>query len=204
MTSDVTSGVASDVDGAVVFKVGVVTTSDRASAGVYQDEGTPEVVAVLRDLISTPFELHCRLVPDEQAVIEAQLRALVDDVGCHLIVTTGGTGPARRDVTVDATLAIAHKVMPGFGELMRRVSLEKVPTAILSRQEAVIRYRGDGATSGGGALIVNLPGAIKAIRECLLAVMPAIPWGLDLIGAPPIETHSDVVVAFRPKKKPGA
>ena len=185
---------------AIPFKVGVVTTSDRASAGVYKDEGTPEVVAVLRDMIRTPFELHAHLVPDERPLIEARLIDLVDDVGCHLIVTTGGTGPALRDVTVDATLAIAHKQMPGFGELMRKVSLEKVPTAILSRQEAVIRYRGDGV----GALIVNLPGAIKAIRECLLAVMPAIPYALDLIGAPAIDTHDDVVKAFRPKPKPPA
>jgi len=182
---------------AIPFKVGVVTTSDRASAGVYKDEGTPEVVAVLRDMIRTPFELHTHLVPDERPLIEARLIDLVDDVGCHLIVTTGGTGPALRDVTVDATLAVAHKQMPGFGELMRKVSLEKVPTAILSRQEAVIRYRGDGV----GALIVNLPGAIKAIRECLLAVMPAIPYGLELLGGPAIDTHDDVVQAFRPKKK---
>lgn len=183
------------------FKVGVVTTSDRASAGVYQDEGTPEVVAVLREMIATPFELHCHLVPDERPLIEARLKALVDDVGCHLVVTTGGTGPSLRDVTVDATLAVSHKLMPGFGELMRKVSLEKVPTAILSRQEAVVRYRGDGAAADGGALIVNLPGAIKAIRECLLAVMPAIPYALDLLGAPSIHTHDDVVQAFRPKKK---
>ncbi len=179
------------------FQIGVVTTSDRASAGVYHDEGTPEVAAVLREMIQTPFALHTRLIPDERPLIEARLKELVDDVGCHLIVTTGGTGPALRDVTVDATVAVGHKTMPGFGELMRKVSLEKVPTAILSRQEAVIRYRGDGT----GALIVNLPGAIKAIRECLLAVMPAIPYCLELIGGPTIETHADVVVAFRPKKK---
>jgi molybdopterin adenylyltransferase len=183
--------------GASAFQIGVVTTSDRASAGVYQDEGTPEVAAVLREMIATPFLLHTRLIPDEQPLIEARLKELVDDVGCQLIVTTGGTGPALRDVTVDATLAVGHKAMPGFGELMRKVSLEKVPTAILSRQEAVIRYRGDGA----GSLIVNLPGAIKAIRECLLAVMPAIPYCLELIGSPLIDTHQDVVLAFRPKPK---
>jgi molybdopterin adenylyltransferase len=182
------------------FKVGVVTTSDRASAGVYVDEGTPEVVSVLRDMLRTPFEAVCRLVPDEQPLIEARLRELVDDEGCQLVVTTGGTGPALRDVTVEATLAVGHKVMPGFGELMRRVSLEKVPTAILSRQEAVIRYRGDGS----GTLIVNLPGSIKAIRECLQAVMPAIPYCLDLVGAPHVDTNDAVVTAFRPVKKPVA
>ena len=181
---------------AIPFKVGVVTTSDRASAGVYKDEGTPEVVAVLRDMIRTPFELHAHLVPDERPLIEARLIDLVDDVGCHLIVTTGGTGPALRDVTVEATLAAGHKPMPGFGELMRKVSLEKVPTAILSRQEATVRFRPDGT----GALIVNLPGAIKAIRECLTAVMPAIPYCIDLVGGPRLETNADVVTAFRPKK----
>jgi molybdopterin adenylyltransferase len=180
------------------FVVGVITTSDRASAGAYTDLGTPEVVTVLREMVGTPFVVHTRLIPDDVDEIKARLIELVDLQGCHLVVTTGGTGPALRDVTVDATLAVAHKVMPGFGELMRKVSLEKVPTAILSRQEAAIRYRGDGV----GALIVNLPGAIKAIRECLLAVMPAIPYCLDLIGAPEIQTHDDVVVAFRPKKKP--
>ena len=184
----------------VVFKVGVITTSDRAAAGVYVDEGTPEVVGVLRDMLRTPFEATCRLIPDEQPVIEARLIELVDDVGCHLVVTTGGTGPALRDVTVEATVAVGHKVMPGFGELMRRVSLEQVPTAILSRQEAVIRYRGDGT----GALIVNLPGSIKAIRECLQAVMPAIPYCLDLVGAPHVDTNDHVVTAFRPVKKPAA
>jgi molybdopterin adenylyltransferase len=178
------------------FKVGVVTTSDRASAGVYQDLGTPEVVGVLRELFATPFEAHCRLVPDERALIEARLTELVDDERCSLVVTTGGTGPALRDVTVEATLAVGHKHLPGFGELMRKVSLEKVPTAILSRQEATIRFRPDGV----GALIVNLPGAIKAIRECLLAVMPAIPYCLDLVGGPRTETNEAIVKAFRPKK----
>lgn len=178
-------------------RIGVVTTSDRASAGVYVDEGTPEVVGVLRELLATPFEAVCRLVPDEQAQIAAHLEELVDDEGCCLVVTTGGTGPARRDVTVEATLSVGHKHMPGFGEQMRAVSLTKVPTAILSRQEAVVRYR----DAGDGALIVNLPGAIKAIRECLLAVMPAIPYCIDLIGGPFLETNPDAVVAFRPKKR---
>jgi len=181
---------------AKTLRIGVLTTSDRASAGVYADLGTPEVVAVLQQMLATPFVPVCRLVPDEQAQIEGQLRALVDDEGCCLVVTTGGTGPARRDVTVEATLAVGHKPMPGFGELMRKVSLEKVPTAILSRQEATIRFRPDGT----GALIVNLPGAIKAIRECLTAVMPAIPYCIDLVGGPRLETNDDVLKAFRPKK----
>lgn len=178
-------------------KIGVVTTSDRASAGVYVDEGTPEVVGVLREFLATPFEAVCRLVPDDQPLIEQRLIELIDVEGCALVVTTGGTGPALRDVTVEATLKIGHKAMPGFGELMRKVSLEKVPTAILSRQEAVVRFRGDGS----GALVVNLPGSIKSIRECLIAVMPAIPYCIDLIGGPLLETNPDVVTAFRPKKK---
>jgi molybdopterin adenylyltransferase len=177
-------------------KIGVVTTSDRASAGVYADLGTPEVVTVLQQMLQTPFVRVCRLVPDERARIEQELKALVDDERCCLVVTTGGTGPALRDVTVEATLSVGHKHMPGFGELMRKVSLEKVPTAILSRQEATIRFRDDGT----GALIVNLPGAIKAIRECLTAVMPAIPYCIDLTGGPRLQTNDDVVQAFRPKK----
>lgn len=183
-------------------KIGVVTTSDRASAGVYVDEGTPEVVSVLREFLRTPFETVCRLVPDEQPLIEAALKALVDNDGCCFVVTTGGTGPARRDVTVEATLAVGHKQLPGFGELMRSESLKKVPTAILSRQEAVVRFvDDDDGQPKGGALIVNLPGAIKAIRECLVAVMPAIPYGIDLVGGPHLDTNEDVVVAFRPRKK---
>lgn len=174
----------------------MVTTSDRASRGEYRDQGTPELEAALREMIATPFDAVARLIPDERGLIEDTLRELVDEVGCCLVVTTGGTGPARRDVTVEATLAVAHKPMPGFGELMRKVSLEKVPTAILSRQEAVIRY----AEPNGGALIVNLPGSIKAIRECLLAVMPAIPYCIELIGGPTLETHEAVVKAFRPMK----
>ena len=182
-------------------KIGVVTSSDRASAGVYEDEGTPEVVGVLREFLRTEFVAVCRLVPDDRRAIEEALRELVDVKGCCLVVTTGGTGPARRDVTVEATLAVGHKHLPGFGELMRAVSLHKVPTAILSRQEAVIRFNDVGG-GGGGGVIVNLPGAIKAIRECLVAVMPAIPYCIDLIGGPRLETNDDVVVAFRPKPKP--
>jgi molybdopterin adenylyltransferase len=180
-------------------RIGIVTVSDRASAGLYEDLGGPALRAALEELLRTPFEPLARLVPDERDRIEATLVELVDREGCCLVVTTGGTGPARRDVTVEATLAAGHKVMPGFGELMRKVSLEKVPTAILSRQEAVIRYReGEGA---GGALIVNLPGQPKAIRECLIAVMPAIPYCIDLVGGPFLETNEAVVTAFRPKKK---
>jgi molybdopterin adenylyltransferase len=180
----------------MIARIGVVTTSDRAARGDYVDKGTPEVVAVLRELLATEFEAVCRLVPDEQPLIEQRIVDLVDVDKCCLVVTTGGTGPALRDVTVEATLKVGHKPMPGFGELMRKVSLEKVPTAILSRQEAVIRFRGD----GGGALVVNLPGSIKAIRECLLAVMPAIPYCIDLVGGPFLETRDDVVKSFRPKK----
>lgn len=177
-------------------RIGIVTTSDRASRGQYEDKGTPELEAVLRQMLKSPFEAHPRLIPDERALIEETLKTLVDDVGCCLVVTTGGTGPAWRDVTVEATLAVGHKHMPGFGELMRKVSLEKVPTAILSRQEAVVRF----AQPERGALIVNLPGSIKAIRECLLAVMPAIPYCIDLVGGSYLETHEEVVKAFRPKK----
>ncbi|HEY4223512.1 MAG TPA: molybdopterin adenylyltransferase [Myxococcota bacterium] len=179
-------------------RIGIVTTSDRASRGEYEDQGTPELAAVLRDLIVGEIELVSRLVADERALIEAALIELVDVEKCCLVVTTGGTGPARRDVTVEATLAVGHKTMPGFGERMREVSLQKVPTAILSRQEAVVRYVDDGSATGGGALIVNLPGSIKAIRECLVAVMPAIPYCIDLVGGPRLETRPP---AFRPKGK---
>ena len=178
-------------------RLGIVTVSDRASRGDYQDQGTPELEAVLREMIRTPFEIHARLIPDERPLIERTLIELVDELRCCLVVTTGGTGPARRDVTVDATLAVGHRTMPGFGELMRKVSLEKVPTAILSRQEAVVRF----VEPDTGALIVNLPGSIKAIRECLLAVMPAIPYCVDLVGGPYLETHEEIVRAFRPKVK---
>lgn len=181
-------------------RIGIVTTSDRASRGQYEDKGTPELEAALREMIKTPFDVETRLVPDERPVIERTLIELVAVAHCSLIVTTGGTGPARRDVTVDATLAVGHRAMPGFGELMRKVSLEKVPTAILSRQEAVIRFVDANDEKSGGALIVNLPGSIKAIRECLIAVMPAIPYCIDLIGGPFLETNDDVVKAFRPKK----
>ena len=145
-------------------KIGILTVSDRASRGEYEDRGGPAIRAYFDEVLTSAFEPVARVVPDERAAIEGALRELCDDVGCALVVTTGGTGPARRDVTPEATLAVADKEMPGFGELMRQVSLKAVPTAILSRQTAVIR---------GAALIVNLPGQPKAIGECLDAVMPA-------------------------------
>ncbi|HEX5766692.1 MAG TPA: molybdopterin adenylyltransferase [Burkholderiales bacterium] len=178
--------------------IGLVSISDRASAGVYKDEGIPSLKDWLASAIASPaWRDETRLIADEQPVIEATLRELVDDKGCSLVLTTGGTGPAPRDVTPEATLAVADKVMPGFGEQMRAVSLKYVPTAILSRQVAVIRKK---------ALIINLPGQPKAIRETLDGVFAAVPYCVDLIGGPYIETNEAVVKAFRPKsairKKP--
>ena len=171
--------------------IGLVSISDRASAGVYKDEGIPSLKDWLASAIASPaWRDETRLIADEQPVIEATLRELVDDKGCSLVLTTGGTGPAPRDVTPEATLAVADKVMPGFGEQMRAVSLKYVPTAILSRQVAVIRKR---------ALIINLPGQPKAIRETLDGVFAAVPYCVDLIGGPYIETNEAVVKAFRPK-----
>ena len=171
--------------------VGLVSISDRASAGVYKDEGIPTLMEWLGKVIRSPaWRCETRLVPDEQPVIEATLRELVDAKGCHLVLTTGGTGPAARDVTPEATLAIADKVMPGFGEQMRQVSLKYVPTAILSRQVGVVR---------GRALILNLPGQPKAIKETLDGIFAAVPYCIDLIGGPYIETNPVVVTAFRPK-----
>jgi molybdopterin adenylyltransferase len=171
-------------------KIGIVTVSDRASQGVYEDLGGPAIQAYFEDVLSSPWTPVRRLIADEQHLIAATLIALVDRDGCCLVVTTGGTGPAKRDVTPEATLAVGDKPMPGFGELMRAVSLQHVPTAILSRQTAVIRK---------GALIVNLPGKPKSIKECLDAVMPAIPYCIDLIGGPYLTTHEAKVKAFRPK-----
>jgi molybdopterin adenylyltransferase len=171
--------------------VGLVSISDRASAGVYRDEGIPALKEWLSSAIAAPaWRDETRLIADEQPQIEATLKELVDTKGCHLVLTTGGTGPATRDVTPEATLAVAHKVMPGFGEQMRAVSLKYVPTAILSRQVAVVRRQ---------ALIINLPGQPKAIRETLDGVFAAVPYCIDLIGGPYIETHETVVKAFRPK-----
>ena len=172
-------------------RIGIITVSDRASRGEYEDRGGPAIHEYLNEVLLSAWEPVSRVVPDEQPLIEATLRKLADD-GCCLIVTTGGTGPAERDVTPDATEAVCGKMMRGFGELMRKVSLEKVPTAILSRQTAGIL---------GEALIVNLPGQPKAIAECLDAVFPAIPYCIDLIGGPRLETNTDRIVAFRPRKK---
>ena len=172
------------------IRVGVVTVSDRASRGVYEDKGGPAVVACLREMLAGAWEPVSRVIPDEQEQIESTLKALCDDEGCCLVVTTGGTGPAKRDVTPEATEAVCEKMLPGFGELMRAVSLKVVPTAILSRQTAGVR---------GKSLIVNLPGKPSAIRDCLLAVMPAVPYCIDLIGGPFLTTHDAVVKAFRPK-----
>ena len=171
-------------------KIGVINVSDRASAGVYEDTPGKACVALLREWLSTPFETDYRVVPDERSVIESELRRMADDAGCCLVVTTGGTGPALRDVTPEATEAVCEKLLPGFGEQMRATSLKYVPTAILSRQTAGIR---------GRTLIVNLPGRPKAIRENLEAVFPAIPYCIDLIGGPRLETHEAAMKAFRPK-----
>jgi molybdopterin adenylyltransferase len=171
--------------------VGVVSASDRASGGVYKDEGIPALKAWLAQVVRSPaLVFEERLIPDERAVIETALVELVDARGCHLVLTTGGTGPAPRDVTPEATLAVADKLMPGFGEQMRAVSLKYVPTAILSRQVAVIRKQ---------ALIINLPGQPKAIKETLDGVFAAVPYCIDLIGGPYIETDETLVKAFRPK-----
>ena len=172
------------------IRIGVVTVSDRASKGVYEDLSGPAIVACLAEMLGCEYEAVCRVIPDEQEHIESTLKALADDEDCCLIVTTGGTGPAPRDVTPEATEAVCQKLLPGFGELMRSVSLQVVPTAILSRQTAGIR---------GKTLLVNLPGKPSAIRDCLLAVMPAIPYCIDLIGGPKLITNDSVVKAFRPK-----
>ncbi len=172
--------------------IGIVTVSDRASRGEYEDLGGPAIVEYLDEVLTSPWTAVKRVIPDDRATIEATLKALVDDEGCCLVVTTGGTGPAARDVTPEATEAVADKLMPGFGERMRQVSLQYVPTAILSRQTAVVR---------GKALIVNLPGKPKSIRECLDAVMPAIPYCIDLLEGAYLETDASKVEAFRPKQK---
>jgi molybdopterin adenylyltransferase len=168
----------------------MVSISDRASAGVYQDAGLPALQEWLRNALSSPWQVLTRLIPDEQAEIENNLIELADVEGCHLILTTGGTGPSARDVTPEATLAVAHRVMPGFGEQMRAVSLQFVPTAILSRQVGVTR---------GSCLIINLPGQPKAIKETLDGIFAAVPYCIDLIGGPYIETKPEVISAFRPK-----
>ena len=184
------------------LRIGLISVSDRAANGIYQDQGIPALEAWLNSAISTPFEVETRLVPDEQPMIEQTICELVDERFCHLVLTTGGTGPARRDVTPDATLAVADREMPGFGEQMRQISLQFVPTAILSRQVGVIRKQ---------SLILNLPGQPKSIRETLEGlkddqgkinfpgIFAAVPYCLQLLEGPYVETHADVVAAFRPK-----
>ncbi|HDL6961870.1 TPA: molybdopterin adenylyltransferase [Yersinia enterocolitica] len=185
-----------------ILRIGLVSISDRASSGVYQDKGIPALEEWLASALTTPFAIETRLIPDEQTLIEQTLCELVDEMGCHLVLTTGGTGPARRDVTPDATLAIADRKMPGFGEQMRQISLHFVPTAILSRQVGVIRKQ---------ALIINLPGQPKSIKETLEGVKDAeskvvvagifasVPYCIQLLDGPYIETNAEVVAAFRPK-----
>ena len=173
-----------------VVPIGVVTVSDRAFRGIYQDQGGPGIEAALARILATAWRPVRRLVPDERSAIEAALAALADVEDCPLVVTTGGTGPAPRDVTPEATAAVCDRMLPGFGELMRAVSLHAVPTAILSRQTAGTR---------GSSLIVNLPGKPSAIAECLDAVFPAIPYCIELIGGPRLETNPAICAAFRPK-----
>ncbi len=192
MTSATTKPVAG-----TLLRIGLVSISDRASSGVYEDRGIPGLIDWLTSALRTPWEAVTRLIPDEQPMIEETLRELVDTAGCGLVLTTGGTGPAPRDVTPDATLAVADRELPGFGELMRAVSLRYVPTAILSRQVGVVR---------GRALILNLPGQPKAIKETLDGVFPAVPYCLDLIGTAGVETDPAICAAFRPKsaQRPGS
>jgi len=184
------------------LRIGLVSVSDRASTGVYQDKGIPALEEWLASALTTPFTVETRLIPDEQPIIEQTLCELVDEMGCHLVLTTGGTGPARRDVTPDATLAVADRQMPGFGEQMRQISLNFVPTAILSRQVGVIRKQ---------ALILNLPGQPKSIKETLeglrdesgkvtvAGIFASVPYCIKLLDGPYVETCADVVAAFRPK-----
>jgi molybdopterin adenylyltransferase len=171
-------------------RIGLVSISDRASSGVYEDRGLPALEAWFGEVLANPAEFITRLIPDEQALIEASLIELADRERCSLILTTGGTGPALRDVTPEATLAVAHKVLPGFGEAMRAVSLKYVPTAILSRQVGVTR---------GASLILNLPGQPKAIKETLDGIFAAVPYCIDLIGGPYLEARPDTLAVFRPK-----
>ncbi|WP_457603264.1 molybdopterin adenylyltransferase [Nitratifractor sp.] len=174
------------------INIGVVTTSDRASQGIYEDESGVAIIETMKEYLQNELDFHYRCIPDEMHIIEEALLDLSRDKKCDLVVTTGGTGPAPRDVTVDATLAVCDKILPGFGEQMRAVSLQYVPTAILSRQTAGICCN---------TLIINLPGKPKSIRECLDAVFPAVPYCLDLIGAGYMVTNDEVIKAFRPKGK---
>ncbi len=181
---------SSDASAALPLPIGVVTISDRASRGIYEDLSGPAIEAYLTDVLATPFRIVRRIVEDEQPLIEAAMIELCDIEGCHLVVTTGGTGPAPRDVTPEALFNVCDRMMPGFGEAMRAKSLTIVPTAILSRQEAGLR---------GASLIINLPGKPSAIRDCLEAVMPAVPYCIDLAGGSRLETRPERLVAFRPK-----
>ena len=172
-------------------KIGIVTVSDRASAGVYDDVSGKAIIETLNAYLTSPWEPVYEVIPDEQAVIESTLIKMTDEQECSLVVTTGGTGPAKRDVTPEATEAVCDRMMPGFGELMRAESLKFVATAILSRQTAGLR---------GDSLIINLPGKPKSIRECLDAVFPAVPYCIDLMEGPYLECNEDVIKPFRPKK----
>lgn len=185
-----------------ILRIGLISVSDRASNGIYQDQGIPALQSWLSQALTTPFEVETRLVPDEQSMIEHAICELVDELFCHLVLTTGGTGPARRDVTPDATLAVADREMPGFGEQMRQISLNFVPTAILSRQAGVIRKQ---------SLILNLPGQPRSIKETLeglkdeagnvkvQGIFASVPYCLQLLEGPYVETNPEVVAAFRPK-----
>jgi len=174
-----------------MIKIGVITASDRASAGIYEDISGVAIIETMKDYLVSEHEIVYRCIPDVQEVIEETMIELCEEEGCCLVVTTGGTGPALRDVTPEATENVCEKMMPGFGELMRSVSLKYVPTAILSRQTAGIR---------GKSLIINLPGKPKSIRECLDAVFPAVPYCIDLIGGDYLECNEEVIKAFRPKQ----
>ncbi|MCO6456074.1 MAG: molybdopterin adenylyltransferase [Pirellulaceae bacterium] len=176
----------------IVARIGVVTVSDRASRGQYEDLGGPAIQEYLAEVLTSAYEPVARVIPDDVEQVRRTLEELCDEQACCLVITTGGTGPAPRDVTPEATVAACSKMLPGFGELMRQVSLQKVPTAILSRQTAGIR---------GRSLIINLPGQPKAIRECLDAVFPAVPYCIDLIEGPYLTTDESRLVAFRPRKK---
>ena len=173
------------------IKIGVITVSDRASKGEYDDLSGPSIIETLKDYLISNWEPVYQVIPDEQKTIENTIKQMADEFSCALIVTTGGTGPALRDVTPEATESVCEKMLPGFGELMRQVSLQYVPTAILSRQTAGIR---------GKSLVINLPRKPKSIRECLDAVFPAVPYCIDLIKGPYLETNEQVIEAFRPKE----
>lgn len=174
-----------------IAKIGIITTSDRASAGIYEDLSGKAIIDTLNSYLKSPWQEVYRCISDDKATIEETLIDLIDNQKCCLVVTTGGTGPSIRDVTPEATESVCDRMMPGFGELMRSVSLQYVPTAILSRQTAGLR---------GSSLIVNLPGKPKSIKECLDAVFPAIPYCIDLMEGPFLETNEDIIKAFRPKK----